>query len=187
MSERFEVNEHERGIVRLFAVDLPPEKIGPFSEEPLGEENDDAPWPLQEALGARYLDSDFIELFPISNLTGLGLPGYMTEGLGIAEKDVEGDLARLSSLDGHILIVLSSAFGGFAQTLSPRAPLRWIGTYAEETAPVQFEPLPSEAAQGNVNTETKPGPSNAAMSGRVAMVALLVLAALVAVMIWIAG
>ncbi|MEO3414451.1 hypothetical protein AAFO92_07340 [Roseovarius sp. CAU 1744] len=187
MSERFEVAENERGIIRLFSVDLPPEQISAFAEKPLGEENDDTPWPLKEALGAQYLDLDFIELFPITNLTGLGLPGYMVEGLGIAEEDIAEDHARLSSLKGHILIVVSSAFGGFAQTLSPRAPLRWIGTYTEETAPVQFQPLPSETARGNVNTDTKPRPSNAAMSGRVAMAALLVLALLVVVLVWIAG
>ena len=187
MSDRFDVKENEHGLVRLFSVDLPPTEIKAFQERDFDGEDDNPPWPLKEALGATYLDEDFTELFPVSDLTGLGLPGYMIEGLGIAEKDIAEDQARLSAIKGYVLIVTSKAFGGVAQTLHPRAPLKWIGTYAEESAPVTFEPLPSEAAQGNVNMETKPGPSNAAMSGRVAMVALLVLALLVALMIWIAG
>ena len=187
MSDRFDVKENEHGLVRLFSVDLPPTEIKAFADRDFDSDDDDPAWPLKDALGATYLDEDFIELFPVSDLTGLGLPGYMIEGLGIAETDIAEDQARLSAIKGHVLVVTSNAFGGIAQTLRPRAPLKWIGTYAEETAPVTFQPLPSEAAQGNVNTETKPVPSNAAMSGRVAMAALLVLALLVAVMIWIAG
>ena len=186
MSERFEVRADERGVVRLFAVDLPPEQIKGFAEPDYKTDPDEAPWALKEALGAEYLDSDFIELFPVSDLTGVGLPGYRTEGLGIAEGDVASDRARLEAVSGHVLIVVSSAFGGFAQTIRPRAPLRWIGTSVEETAPVRFEPLPSEAAKGEVTTAAKPRPSDAALSGRVARAALLVLFALVAVMVWVA-
>ncbi len=150
MSERFEVKENERGIVRLFAVDLPAQEIERFAERDYEADVDDPPWPLQDALGVTYLDEDFVELFPVEDLTGLGLTGYMTEGLGIAEADVDQDRARLEGLKGHLLFVFSSAFGGFADTLRPRAPLRWVGTYVEETAPVTFEPLSSEAARGEV-------------------------------------
>lgn len=188
MSERFEISGGERGVVRLFAVDLPASEIEAFGRPNHEADTDDPPWELRQALGAEYLDADFVELFPLADLKGVGLTGYMTEGLGIAEADVEPDRARLEALSGHVLVVLSAAFGGVAQVIAPRTPLRWIGTYVEEHAPVQFRPLPTEAAKGNVNTTTTTkSPSDAAISGRVATVVLVFLGLLVWLMVWIAG
>ncbi|WP_371225693.1 hypothetical protein [Roseovarius sp. 2305UL8-3] len=171
MSERFEINATERGIVRVFTVDLPEEEIEQFDPA--------------SALGVTSLDPQYAELFPVSDLKGVGLSGYMTEGLGIAEDEL--DKARLDALKGHVLIVLSAAFAGEAVTLTPKAPLRWIGTYTEERAPVQFEPLPDAAAQGQITPQGKKAPSDAAMSGRVATLALLVIFVLTGIMIWIAA
>jgi hypothetical protein len=180
MSERFEVKANEHGIVRLFTVDLPEAELEHFAEV-----KGDGPSPLQEALGGDHLNMEFVELFPVSTLEGVGLAGYMVDGLGVAEAEVEEDRARLEALKGPVLIVLSSAFGGDAETLTPKSPLRWIGTYTEERAPVSFKPLPSESAKGA--TGGKAPPSDAAMSGRVASIALLVLFALVAVVVWVAS
>lgn len=176
MSDRFEVGKGERGIVRLFALDLPEGEAAGFAGAA-----------LEEALGAGGLDAQYVEVFPVADLKGLGLSGYMTEGLGIPAEQIEGDRARLDGLKGHVLVLLSGAFGGRAATLTPRAPLRWIGTYTEEHAPVTFAPLPSDAAAGEVTGGGAAPPSRAAISGRVAMVALLVIAALTAVMIWVAS
>lgn len=144
MSDRFDVHSGERGIVRLFQVGLPAEEVDAFAGE--GETG----WPLKEALGAQSLNADYIELFPVSDLKGVGLAGYMAEGLGIDETEIAADRTRLDALGGHVLLVMSAAFGGTAQTLRPKAPLRWVGTYTEDTAPVKFEPLPSEAAKGTL-------------------------------------
>lgn len=179
MTDRLDVKAGERGLVRLFALDLPPEALDGFAE---GD-----PSPLQEALGAQTLDMAFVEVFPVRNLTGLGLPGYMVDGLGVAEAEVEADRARLEAIEGQVVVVLSRAFGDVAQSLKPRAPLRWIGTYREETATVSFETLPSEAAKGTVGPAGKPAPSDAAVGGRIALVVLVLLFALVGLMIWIAA
>ncbi len=170
MSERFEVKSGERGIVRIFAVDLPADQIKGFD--------------AAAALGVDALDAAGVELFPVSDLKEIGLSGYMHEGLGIAAEEL--DVARLDALQGYVLVVLSAAFEGEAAILTPRSPLRWIGTYTEETASVKFAPLPSDSARGNIVTQTKPPPSDAAMSGRVAMIALLVIFAITGLMIWIA-
>jgi hypothetical protein len=172
MSETFHVKSTEHGLVRLFAVDLPPEKIESFD--------------VAEALGVKALDPAQVELFAVSDLTGLGLSGYLNEGLGIAREEL--DSARLDALTGCVLIVRSAAFQGQSVKLSPKAPLRWVGTYPEESAPVKFEPLPSAAALGDVPPPTsKKRSSDAAMSGRVAMIALLVIFALTALVVWLAG
>ncbi|MRU15336.1 hypothetical protein FDP25_07840 [Roseovarius sp. A21] len=185
MSERFEIKAHEHGIVRLFTLDTDADGPAMSTEPDWGADTDDPPWPLRDALGVTYLDSDFIELFDVADLEGVGLPQYMIDGLGVSEADVEEDRARLEAISGKILVVVSSAFGGFAGTLTPKSPLRWIGTYTEDRAPVSFKPLPSEGAKGA--TGDKAPPSDAAMSGRVASIALLVLFALVAVVVWVAS
>lgn len=138
----------ERGLVRLFAVDLPSDEVEAFREVVTDEDGAVIDWPLAAALGASDLDEDFIELFNVNDLEGLGLPGYMVQGLGISEHDVMEDVRRLSAQRGWILVVLSSAFGRSEQKLAPRRPLRWLGTYKEESARVRYDPLPSAGAQG---------------------------------------
>ena len=185
MSETFHVKAGERGVIRLFTVNLAADQIEGFTEP--GFEDDTAA-PIDTALGVTYLDGDFVELFPVSNLAGLGLAGYLQEGLGVAETDVKPHASRLNSLSGHVLIVLSSAFGGFEATITPTAPLKWIGTYTEEGAPVQFTPLPSEAAKGTLtDAPAKPPKSDARIGGMIAMYALIGMFALVGLIIWMAG
>jgi hypothetical protein len=184
-----QVSSSERGLVRLFAVDLPSEDMDLFRAQENGADGALLSWPLKDALGFTYVDEDFIELFPVSDLEELGLTGYMVEGLGIAQKDVDEDSARLAAQKGWVLIVLSAAFDGVAQTLSPKAPLRWIGTYKEDGAPVHFEPLPDASAKGSAPTggETPPAPSsNPHMTLLLALVALpLVALVLGALLFWI--
>ncbi len=149
----------ERGMVRLFSVALTRAELDRFATAAEGGD-----WPLRAALGVAYLEAGAIELFHTDDLEGLGLRGYMAEGLGIAEADLEQDAAALDRVKGPVLVVLSAAFGGQAATLAPRAPLRWIGTYAEERAPVQFRDLPSAAAKGPA---PPPGPAPASGGLRV--------------------
>lgn len=185
MSETFNVSATERGVIRLFTVNLSADQIDGFREP---DYEADTPAPMNKALGVTYLDSDFVELIAISDLTGLGLAGYMVEGLGVAEADIKPHASRLNSLSGHILIVLSAAFGEFETTITPTAPLKWIGTYTEEGASVKFEPLQSEAAKGIIAEPAgKPPKSDARIGGMIAMYALIAMFALVGLIIWVAG
>ncbi|MDA5558300.1 hypothetical protein [Shimia sp. MMG029] len=187
------VSATERGLVRLFAVDLPGEEIENFRTPKINSDGELADWPLDDALGFSFLDEDFIELFPVSDLEDLGLTGYMVEGLGIAQKDVDEDATRLAAQKGWVLVVLSAAFGGVAQTLTPKSPLRWIGTYKEEAAPIQFTPLPDTSAKGApLPPETDPAPTPAQRSPYltllVALVALPLCAAFLGLLIlWMIG
>ena len=185
MSDTLEIRPGEHGIVRLFAVDLPAEEIAGFAEPDLGA--DDTPWPLKEALGASYLDSDFVDLFPVGDLAGVGLGGYLTEGLGVAEDDVRPDRARLDAVTGHVLVISSAAFGDEAQTLKPKAPLRWIGTYTEERARVSLDPLPSNSAERTGGNDVagiqQPAPMS---SGRPMTILVIVLVLVLLAVLWLA-
>ncbi|MEM9496974.1 MAG: hypothetical protein AAGA28_03555 [Pseudomonadota bacterium] len=181
MSERFDIRSGERGVIRLFRIDLPAEETKRFLQrDPLTGR-----WPVQQALGVEDLDETFVDIMSVDDLGEMGLAGYMTDGLGISDADIAEHRAQLDAVTGAVLVLLSRAFKGLAVSLQPRAPLRWIGTFREEHSPVQFDPLPTGG------TEPAPmrarGRSNAAMSGRVAMTALLVIFAITALIIWIAA
>lgn len=185
MSETFTISPTERGVIRMFTLDLPDDQIAGFTEPDFDA---DAPAPINAALGVTLLDTDFVEVFPVSNLAGLGLAGYLTEGLGVPADQVAPNAARLNAIEGHVVIVLSQAFGGFEVTLAPKAPLKWIGTYTEEGASVSFAPLPSEGAKGVIaDAPQKPAKSDARIGGMVAMYALLAMFLLVGLMVWVGG
>ncbi|SFB00065.1 hypothetical protein SAMN05421688_2245 [Poseidonocella pacifica] len=144
-----EVKAQERGLVRLFSVDLPEGDVEAFGRMDRGE------GPLTDALGAGPIDEKYVEIFPVESLDDVGLSGYLVDGLGVPAEQLAGEKARLDGLQGHVLVLLSGAFGGREVTFAPRAPLRWIGTYAEAGTPVHFESLPAggAAAQSGVATD----------------------------------
>ncbi|WP_198571743.1 hypothetical protein [Pelagovum pacificum] len=166
-----QVPASEHGHARVFAVDLDPERAEALT-----------PDDLAAALGIETLDMEQVELFPIGNLAGLGLSSYLVEGMGMDVDQVRPDASRLDGLRGHVLILLSNAVKG--RTLEVGPPLRWIGTYSEPTVIAPMEKLRADAAEGTLDETRKP-PSDAAIGGRIAVLVLLVLFALVLVMILI--
>lgn len=183
MTDRIEIKASETGVVRVFSVDIPAKEIPAFNAR-------NGRWPLREALGAETLDPEHVEVFDAADLTGVGLPGYLTEGHAIPEDQIAPLRGQLTAQTGTLMVVTSRAFGGEAQVLTPRAPLRLIASFSEANAPITFGALPDAAAHRET-PEEKPQaakkPSDAAMSGRVAMIVLLVLALLVLAMVWIAA
>ncbi len=175
----------EHGVVRIFALDLPADEVDAFARQ-THDVDGDAHWLLKSALGATLFDEDFVEVIDVDELDGVGLAGYVEEGLGMPSAAVQQDRALLDGIKGTVVIVFSAAFGGFEQTLTPRAPLRWVATYQDNVDIPQMIPLRAESATG-VMAGGRPKPSDAAMSGRVATIVLIVLALLVVAMIWIGG
>ena len=184
MSETFQVGPTENGVIRIFMVNLTADDADSF----LQASDADTPAPINRALGVDDLDPAFVELFPLSRLEGVGLAGYLVDGLGVAEADVAPYRSRLNGMSGQVLIVLSKAFGGQAATITPTAPLKWIGTYTEQGASVKFEPLPAKGAEGaDTGAAGKAPKSDARIGGMIAMYALIAMFALVGLMIWVAG
>ena len=111
----------EKGIVRLFALDMAPEQARFLRE----------PGAAAQALGLASLEPGQVDIFAVSDLDDLGLEGYLTEGAGIAPDRVAADRARLRALEGWVMAVRSPAFGGRAAQIRPQAGVRLIGVYAE--------------------------------------------------------
>lgn len=142
MSDRIEVPAHETGVVRLFAVDLPPDQIGDFADA------EREGWPLISALGVHDLNPSYVEIFPVSQLEDMGLTGYLTEGYNIAPADLHTDQTMLNQIRGYVALISSGAFRGKAQTLRLHQPLRWLGTWAEPLPDLDLTPIHSDAAIG---------------------------------------
>ena len=160
MTARLSIPAEERGVVRVFAVNLPEMQVATMlreAEAPATEIGELPEVPAAaDLLGWPDLDTRHTELFAVKDLTGLGLSGYLTEGLGLEEDQIAPDHARLSALDGYVLLVLSRAFRGQDVTVHVPEALTLIGSYKEKFAPVTFEPLPGATGQA---TLTGPAPA----------------------------
>ncbi|MFN4191612.1 MAG: hypothetical protein ACK4FR_01610 [Tabrizicola sp.] len=128
---------HDRLGVRIFTARLGPDDLGR-----------DKARLAAELLGHPDLDPAFIEVFDLSDLSGVGLSDYLGEGLGVPETALSRDRTRLDALRGPVLILLSGALHGREVTLTPDPRLTLVATYAEERPPVHFAPLPTAAAEG---------------------------------------
>lgn len=179
------VKANEHGLVRVFALSMTDAEANSLKRNI--SEGDDNPSPQEIALGATSLDSDYVEVFPVKDLADLGLFGYLETGNGINPDQLAPDRQKLDALDGWVLCVYSAAFGGQAQQLSPGAKLTLIGTYSEPGVDwSETHTLTSDAARIDASPAKK-SPSDAAMSGRIAMAALIFIFALTFLMVWIAG
>lgn len=136
-----------------------------------------------ELLG-RPVGKDKVELFAVSDLTGVGLSRYLIDGQGVAEAEVARDRARLDRLDGYVLLLLPAAFGGEETTLPANRDLTLIGTYGEEAARAAGPPIESEAARPYSGTPrlTPATPPGGKAGG--AMILIAIAAVIALILVW---
>lgn len=127
----------EHGRVRVFALDMPPEQAEFLRE----------PGAADQVLGAEGLDPAHIDIIRIADLEDLGLAGYLTEGCGIPEDQIDPDRTRLAALQGYAMVLRSRAFAGRAATLAPAPELTLIASYTEPGTDWSAEPLHSDSAR----------------------------------------
>lgn len=180
MTADIQVPPNERGVIRVFALSMKNEDAQALKDNPEA---------IDAALGAS-VDATHVEVFPVSDLEGIGLVGYLAEGNAVPMEQLSPDRAKLDKLGGWVLIVFSLAFGDRETLVKPAAALTLINTYgdirtdwrATETIKAQSA-APYSAPPETVQKKR----SDAAMSGRIAMIALLVLGLLTWAMIRIGG
>lgn len=139
---------------------------------------------VERLLGQTDMRHSHVDLIAIGTLEEIGLIGFLAEGPGVDEAALAPYRARLEVLSGHVLVLYPGAFADdVSLTLGPELTL--IATLTQpQTDWSSTEPLTSAAA--TEQTPPKKKPSDAAMSGRIAMLALLVIGFLTWLMIWIA-
>jgi hypothetical protein len=142
MTGVIEIPAGERGVIRVFDLDMRPEQVRFLRE----------PGALAQVLGIDDINLDHVEIFPVSDLEELGLAGYLTQGCGLAETEIAPDRDQLAALEGHVLLLRSRAFGGQACRLTPASQIRPIASYGETpinwTAPPQAAPESSRPYSG---------------------------------------
>ena len=110
MTEMIEIPKGARDQVLVFALDMPPEQVAFLRDEDAA---------LAQALGLTTLDRAQVEIFPVEDLEGLGLLGYLREGLAVSEADLSTHGLKLDGLTGYVMVLRARAFYGAATQLSP--------------------------------------------------------------------
>lgn len=164
----------EHGQIRLFAVNRP---IDAMAHDLRLREKSDV---LNDLLGTEIPESG-AELFAVADLTGVGLPRYLTDGYAVTEAQIARDRVRLEALDGYVLLLFSSAFDGRETTLELGSDLTLIGTYGEEVPVMSAPPLTADAAlpYTGVPTMTPKIPPKGRAGGALIAAALVVAALLI--------
>ncbi|MEM1099973.1 MAG: hypothetical protein AAGH73_00390 [Pseudomonadota bacterium] len=168
----------ERGRIRVYALSMTDKEGRALAAEPAAR---------AAILGAESLDPEYVDVFPVKNLEGLGLVGYLVEGHGAVAAEVERDKQKLSALSGHVLVAMSKAFGKGGMELEPDPRLTLIGVYGQEGVDYTPVSVTSEAADPSAEAPAKKPMSDARISGMVATAVLLFLAAFVMIFILLAG
>ena len=171
------VTATEAGVVRVFALSMDDAAAQSLK-------TGDA---LAQTFGGAALDATHVEVFALADLGEMSLPDYLIEGAGVQQAALESDRAKLNALSGSVMVIYSSAFGGKALELTPDRALTLIGSYPQEgtdwTGAIDLS-TPS-ALPKTPEGPAKKRPSDAAMSGRIAMLALLVAFGVVGLMVWV--
>lgn len=172
MKPALEILRGEQGVIRVFAVSRPMADMArALKQQP------------KKALAATLLnqtvsDDDF-ELFALSDLTGVGLPRYLSDGYDVDRDALRRDRARLEALDGYVLLLFSRVSAAGDITLTPAADLTLIGTYAEPKARHTAVPIRT------VSAKQQPGKRSAAPDrSRAGSILTGVAALLLLLLIW---
>ncbi|WP_072778409.1 aspartate carbamoyltransferase catalytic subunit [Marivita hallyeonensis] len=148
------IKSSERGVIRVFHIDLPKEAIERFTTQAgTGE------WPLHYALGAKDLRPAFVEVINIRDLGDMTLSEYLVNAHDVSGKDFDAMRQQLDSLRGFALVLPSQAFNQTEQELTIAAPLRWIGTFNEPKPASRGAPVRSESAKGTGSGQKAPPPA----------------------------
>lgn len=140
------IKSSERGVIRVFHIDLPREAVERFTTQAgTGE------WPLQYALGAKSLRQAFVEVIDLRDLGEMPLSQYLINAHDVSGPDFDATRTRLDALTGFVLVLPSQAFDRTEQELTISSPLRWIGTFNEPRPTTQSAPVRSASAQGSTS------------------------------------
>ncbi|WP_163848957.1 hypothetical protein [Pseudooceanicola aestuarii] len=144
----------DRDATFVFATDPEADVLAPLREAP--PLNGRASATVAEVLGLSDLTPDAVEVVHPADLAGLGLSGYLTDGLGLQEDAVARDRARLDALSAPVVLLQGSAAGTRDLTLDPPRTLQFIGRYPAARGNSTMEPLVSDSARDRLATTPAP-------------------------------
>ncbi len=159
------VAPNERGVIRLFTLDMRAEEARFLRE----------PGAADQVLGVTGLDPAQIDIFPVTDLEDLGLFGYLNDGCGVSEDQLNRTM--LESIEGWVLVLRSAAFGGHPAELNPDPRVRLLGLYTEEATNWTGGPIETESAKPFSAPQTPPQNDQPRRMGS-ALLAIIILLAI---------
>ncbi|PVA07334.1 hypothetical protein [Thalassorhabdomicrobium marinisediminis] len=143
---------------------------------------------LQAALGVDQMDAAHVQRVVISDLGDMTLSQFLASGYDTNPAKLAARENALNALTGVAFIVRSAAFPERPVTLNTEGDADLVATFDDPAVVDAFTPeIESPSAEGILTPPpVKSPPSDKAMAGRVAMIALLVMALLVLVIVLIA-
>lgn len=185
MSDLYSIPANAVGAIWVFQIDLAEPELAEFTDQITSANGEVNIWPLRDALGVAHLNADYTEVFQAETMKEYGLARYLTEANGMDLDSVSPDAAKLDALNGSLLLLFSSALLETELNLNPINPLQLVGRYTESRDFSVRQAPTSDAAQIETSVPVKKRPSDAAMSGRIATIALLLMGLFVWFLIWI--
>ncbi|MBB3993191.1 hypothetical protein GGR95_000819 [Sulfitobacter undariae] len=167
-----DIPQSEHGVIRVFAISRPMADMArTLKQQP------------KSAVAAQLLNHSVsegeFELFALSDLTGVGLMQYLSDGYDVDKAALRRDQTRLQALDGYVLLLFSKVSDAGGITFTPDSALTLIGTYAEPQALHGAAPIASDAAKLYSGVGGKPTTAGRMRMGSgitaVAMVLILLL------------
>ena len=131
----------ERGLIHVFAVNRPAADVAQMlTARPM-------PDVARALLRAPHIDTASAEIFAMSDLAGVGLAAYLSQGYEVTDAALASDRAKLDALDGYVLLLFSDSFAGQPATLTPGPDVTLIGSYAEARADMTVRPIDAASAR----------------------------------------
>ena len=141
---------------------------------------------MQAIFGPVLVNTDYVDAVTPGMLEDMTLPDLIRNGYDMPVSETDAEAMR--GMMGTAVLVMSAAFGGVAQVIDLPADVRVVTTLRDTPDLKAPRPISTDTAPGNLTGgKVKKPTSDAAMSGRIATLALIVMFTLVGVMIWIAG
>ncbi|MEO0751837.1 MAG: hypothetical protein AAFY25_08540 [Pseudomonadota bacterium] len=173
------VTAHEHGRVRVFSLGY---------RVSMELQHFEAVDRLADALGVESLIAEDVQIVDLSVVRDMGFSAFLMEAYGITEDEMTPLSDTLNALQGHAAVLRSGAFGGTAVVLPGSGEATLVATLHEPrmSAP-DLMPSYDSARSGGAGKANKKPISDKAMSGRIAMYALLAVFAFTILFVWIAS
>ena len=177
------VEAMETGHIRLFTIDTTTTE-GAALRAALAADPDSAAPMVARALVVATVDPQWVTLVPVADVRAIGLATYLRAGHDIPDDQLAAQAAVLGRAAGHILLVMSPAFGGRAETLALAPCLVPLADFTRRRDPVPAPPPPPDPKP--VPPATGPAPVRGGLPPW-AIGALVVVAALVVLAVALGG
>jgi hypothetical protein len=172
------VPKGEQGMIRVFAINRA------TADMRVAVSRTPKPDLARDLLDAPHLDTASAEIFPVSDLEGVGLTAYLTEGYAVPDAQLAPDKAKLDALDGYVLLLFSESFALRGATLETGPDVTLIGTYGEAAPDRRPRALKSKSAELYTGAKSASAQTPAARGYGSSLVVLAIVVLVLAVGWW---